>query len=319
MFLDLIFSLVLLAMLALGAWRGAVVSGSGLFGLICGYAGGILAASSGSAWVESTLVVSPFVAPAIAGTLGFVVVWLIVHSLADILVAWDRSRVELTGRGFLDRGLGGFFGLARGGLIVVLLAILASWLDAARDIGALEGLDAMPDASSSKLTEVSGTLVEAAVETAFADSGPAGEVAARLTARPGQTLGSMQAILDDDRMAGMLEDKLFWTLISNNSIDYAMNRNAIRSIVNDAEMRGRFADLGLVGEDAREDVDIFRDTMANVLTVVGPKIQKLQQDPELKDLASDPEIVDLIQAGNTFALINHPRIRKLVSRISSDL
>ena len=34
MALDLIFGLILLAMFALGAWRGAVVSGSGLLGLI---------------------------------------------------------------------------------------------------------------------------------------------------------------------------------------------------------------------------------------------------------------------------------------------
>jgi membrane protein required for colicin V production len=319
MLLDLILGLVLCLMFAVGAWRGAIVSGSGLFALISGYAGGILAATKGSAWVAQTLVVSPLLAPAVAGTIGFVVVWLVVSSIADIVVAWDRERVELTGRGLFDRALGGFFGLARGGLIVVLLAVLASWLDAARDIGAISGLSAIPDAESSVLAQATGTVVEVLVGAALADAGPAGEVAARLTARPGQALGSVQAILEDDRLNSMLEDRLFWTLISNNSIDYAMNRTAIRSIVNDPEMRGRFADLGLVGEAARDDVDVFRDTMAEVLAEVGPKIQRLQQDPELRALAGDPEIVALIEAGNTFALMNHPRIRQIVSRVSSDL
>ncbi len=140
-----------------------------------------------------------------------------------------------------------------------------------------------------------------------------------MTANPGQALGSMQAILEDERMNGLFEDQLFWTLISNDSVDYAMNRNAIRSIVNDPEMRGRFADLGLVEEPAREDVDLFRDTMAGVLAEVGPKIQRLRNDPEIKQLATDPEIMALVEGGNTFALMNHPRIRSIVSRLSNDL
>lgn len=317
--LDLVFALILFVMLAAGAWRGAVVSGSGLFGLILGYVGGILAATNGSAWVARTLVVSPLFAPAVAGTIGFAVVWLFVSSIAGILVAWDRERVDLAGRSLFDRGLGAFFGLARGGLIVVLLAVLASWLDAARDMGVISGLSAMPDAESSLLTQASSNLVEAAVGAALADAGPAGEVAARLTAHPGRALGSVQAILEDERLSEMLEDRLFWTLISNGSIDYAMNRNAIRSIINDPEMRGRFVDLGLVGEDAREDPRVFRSTMAEVLAEIGPKIQRLQADPELKALANDPEIMALIEAGEPFALVNHPRIREIVNRVSRDL
>jgi membrane protein required for colicin V production len=319
MVLDLIFGLILLVMLAIGAWRGAVVSGSGLFAMIAGYVGGILGAMKGAGWVAHALVVSPLVAPAIAGTIGFVVVWLIVSSIADVLIVWDRGRVELTGRGIFDRGFGAFFGLARGGLIVVLLAVLVSWLDAARDIGAVSGLSAMPDAENSTMAIASGNLVESAVATALSDSGPAGEVAARLTAHPGQSLESVQAILDDDRLNLMLEDRLFWTLIRNDSIDYAMNRSAIRSIVNDPEMRGRFADVGLVGEAAREDVDVFRDSFAAVLTEVGPKIQQLQQDPEVLALATDPEIMAMVEVGDTFALMNHPRIRKIVSRLASGL
>jgi len=319
MVLDLIFASILFAMFALGAWRGAVVSGSGLFGLIAGYAGGILAATHGSTWVAHTLVVAPLVAPAVAGTIGFFVVWIVVSSLADVLMAWDRERVERDGRSLFDRWLGGFFGLARGGLIVVLLAVLASWLDAARDMRVVSGLSAMPDAENSLLAQATGNLVEAAVSAAMADAGPVGDVVARLTARPGQALESVQAILEDERLVRMFEDRLFWTLISNDSIDYAMNRTAIRSIVNDPEMRGRFADLGLVGEEAREDVDAFRETMAGVLTEVGPKIQRLQNDPEMKALASDPEIMALVESGNTFALMNHPRIRRLVSHISGGL
>ena len=227
--LDLIFTLVLLGMFALGAWRAAVVSGSGLFALVCGYAGGILAANRGGPWVADSLVVSPLAAPAIAGPIGFVVAWLVVSSIRDVAVAWDRGRTELGVRGPFDRGLGGFsaWRAADGSSSCWRYSPVGS---AARDIGALSELAAMPDAENSRIADAAGGLVESAVSSALAGAGPAGEVAARLTARPGQALGSVQAILEDERLTGLFEDRLFWTLISNNSVDYAMNRTSIRSI-----------------------------------------------------------------------------------------
>jgi membrane protein required for colicin V production len=319
MVLDLIFATILLLMVALGAWRGAVVSGSGLFGIVCGYLGAIFAATTAADWVGQTLVVSPLLAPAVAGTLGFVLTWLIVSSLTGVLVAWDAARVEGFGRGALDRAFGGFFGLARGGLIVVLLAILTSWLDAARDLGAIDGLAALPDTEKSTLAAVSGRLVESAVAQAMSEAGPAGEIVARLTARPGQSLGSVQSILEDERLTALFSDSLFWTLIQNDSVDYAMNRSSVRAIVQDPEMRGRFADLGLVEDAARESPRVFRDTMAGVLAEIAPRVQHLRQDPELARLARDPEIVALIESGNTLALINHPAMKRLVERATADL
>ena len=190
MVFDLLFGLVLVAMAALGAWRGAIVSGTGLVGLLCGYGGGLLGAVHLAGWVERSLVVSPLIAPAIAGTIGFVVVWLPVSSAGDLLVAWDAERVDGLPRGAFDRGLGGVFGLARGSLIVVLLAVLVSWLDAARDLGAVDGLAALPETESSSVTDATGDLVESVVGSALSDAGAAGEIAARIAARPGQTLGS---------------------------------------------------------------------------------------------------------------------------------
>ena len=98
-----------------------------------------------------------------------------------------------------------------------------------------------------------------------------------------------------------------------------MNRASVRAIVHDPEMRGRFADLGLVEEDAREDPRVFRDTMAAVLAEIAPRVQRLQHDPELTRLASDPEIVALIESGNTLALINHPAIHRVLERVTADL
>ncbi len=299
--LDLLFVLILAAMVALGAWKGTVPTGSGLFSMIAGYLGAILLATSTSDWVATRMVVSPLIAPAIAGSIGFFLFWLVASCLAGIVVTWDRLRIEGGSRGVFDRGLGGFFGLARGSLIIVLLALLTNWLDAARDLGVVEGLAALPESESSRVAAISGDLVEAAVASALSGNGKAGEVAARITARPGQALAGVQTILEDERLTQMFEDKLFWTLISNDSVDYAMNREAIRSIVHDQELRGRFADMGLVPEEARTDSGAFRDTMAGVLARVGPSVKRLQEGPALQELAQDPEIVALVESGDTFA------------------
>jgi len=319
MVFDLLFGLVLVAMAALGAWRGAIVSGTGLVGLLCGYGGGLLGAVHLAGWVERSLVVSPLIAPAIAGTIGFVVVWLPVSSAGDLLVAWDAERVDGLPRGAFDRGLGGVFGLARGSLIVVLLAVLVSWLDAARDLGAVDGLAALPETESSSVTDATGDLVESVVGSALSDAGAAGEIAARIAARPGQTLGSVQSILEDERLEQLFTDKLFWTLIQNGSIDYALNRNAMRSMILDPEVRGRFADLGLVGDEAREDPTVFKETLGGVLTDVAPKVARLHQDPEIQALAEDPEIQQLVASGDTLALIAHPRMKRIVERVSREL
>ena len=314
--LDLLLGLLWAALTAWGAYRGAIPAGAGLLGLVGGYVGGWMAASHASGWAASTLDVPAWLSPAIAGSIGFFVAWLSIGSLAIVARAWDAERAE-GGRGPLDRALGGAFGFARGGLLVVLLAIGASWLDAARDLGVAEGFDAMPDAETSRLANASGDLVGAAVERALGDAGPAAEVVGRLASRPGVALESVQTLLEDDRLTGLFGDKLLWTLIQNDSIDYALNRQAVRSIVQDPDLRGRFADLGLVEEGAREDPKAFRDELGQVLAELAPKIEHLHESDEMRALASDPEIIALVEARDTLALIGHPRIRKLVDEVRS--
>ena len=318
MALDLIFVAILLVLVALGAWRGAVASAVGLVGLLAGYAGSIWAAMHLADPIGALLIVPAMLAPAVAGTLGFMLAWLVSSSLGDLAVAWDTERVAQFGRSVVDRGIGGCVGLVRGGLVVILLAVLASWLDAARDLGAVEGLAAMPEAETSTAVAASGPLVESVVASALADAGPAGQLAARITARPAQALGNVRTLLEDERFTQLFEDQAFWTLIASDSVDYAMNRPAMRSLVDDPAIRGRFADLGLVADTARDDRDEFRATMATVLAEVAPKVHRLQLDPELNELARDPEIAALVEAGDMVALVGHPSIRRLIERVSGN-
>jgi hypothetical protein len=84
-------------------------------------------------------------------------------------------------------------------------------------------------------------------------------------------------------------------------------------------MRGRFVDLGLVGPEARENAELFRDAMAGVLSEVAPRVQRLHQDPEIRAMARDPEIIALVESGDTLRLIAHPRIQRVVDRVSQEI
>lgn len=91
------------------------------------------------------------------------------------------------------------------------------------------------------------------------------------------------------------------------------------SLIHELEVRGRFADLGLVGDAAREDPAVFEETLGGVLTDVAPKAARLHQDPEIPQLAQEPEIPQLAALGDALALIAHPRMKRMVERVAREL
>jgi hypothetical protein len=77
------------------------------------------------------------------------------------------------------------------------------------------------------------------------------------------------------------------------------------------------AALGLVDPEAAESPGLFRAAVGDVMRELGPRIRVLRNDPELREMIEDPEIVAMIESGDTFGLMNHPRFRRLVTRITS--
>jgi membrane protein required for colicin V production len=316
MMLDLLLAAVLIATVLLGVWRGALITGAGLMSLALAYVGSVLGTVYLGDWASEALVLPSLTGRMVGGLIGFTFAWLVSSSVADLCGAWDQARVESTGRGRLDRAVGGCFGLLRGGLLVVLLSLLASWLDASRDLGILAEEMAVPDASGSAFAQASGEIVEVAVSTVLPDAGPAVRVVARLGAKPGLALGGTQALLEGPQIAELLEDRLFWTLIMNDSVEYALNRQSARALMLDSETRGHFADLGLVDDAARRDPIVFERMMAGVLSEIVPRVRGLSRDPELLALAEDADFRRTIESGNVIALLADPRIARLASRLS---
>lgn len=320
MLLDVILVSFLAAFVAVGAWRGALTAGTSVVALLLAYGGGILAAQHLAAPLADRLAIAELYAGAVAGTLGFVATFVVTGLLGSLLRSWDRTRLGDEPRSALDRVMGGVFGGLRGLLVVLLLSWLAIWLDAARDLGAIEGIDRIPQTEDSRIAGATRAAVAEVVGLALVEDGdtpePGARLMAQLAANPGPALSGLKSLLADPKIAELQQDGLFWTLIENGASERALNRLSFYRISHDDEMRGRLADLGIVSGVARDDIEAFRDEARVVFDEVGPRLKGLREDPELQQLAHNPEIVSLLESGNTLALLNRPEIQSLVDRIA---
>lgn len=315
MWFDLIAVSVLGLFVVLGALRGGLASGAGLFSLVAAYLAAAGAAHYAGAPLAERFALPELIAIPLAGTAVFFGTYLLLGGIASLLQRWERRRRGDEPRSGLDRAVGGLFGAARGGMIVLLFAVLVNWIDAARDLGSVEGLEALPETEASSVVQLSETMVEGVLGSMLAEE-DGGAVAARFLARPGTSLQSVTRLLEDPRLRAVQEDPLFWRYAEAGAVDNAMNRASVHAIVHDPALRGQLADLGVVSEAAREDAQVFRGEVREALAVAGPRLRRIREDPELQRLAEDPEILGLLERGDTLGLVRHPEIRQLVGRLS---
>lgn len=319
MLMDLLALAILGLFAAFGAWRGVLATGAGVVTLVVAYGSAGLGATVFGRAVGAHLGGASMLGPVVAGSGIFVLVFVVLGVFAKILQRWDRGRLGDEPRTACDRIGGAGFGLLRGALVVLLMSVLLTWLDAARDMGLLKGMDGLPDTTHSRVGEATSRVIEHAVEAATDpdEASPGARMMARVAARPGVTLASFQSVMDDPRVQAVQRDRLFWTLVENGAAERAINQASLYSIVHDEEMRTRFAELGLVPPEAAGDPEVFRRTMASTLNEVGPIIASLRNDPELAQLAEDPEIQALVQSGNTLGLMTRPEIQRIVARATA--
>jgi uncharacterized membrane protein required for colicin V production len=321
MTLDLIALVLLLVFIGMGAWRGTLASGAGLITLVIAYTAAVFGAQHLSGAVVERFGLASIFATVIAGSGAFAVAFILCAILTYGLKVWDKARRIDEPRSAIDRAGGAIFGGIRGGLIVLLLSVLLNWLDAARDMGVIQGLDATPQTETSRASEATAQIVESVASLAFSgddgESSPAANMLVRIAARPGVALKSVQALLDDERVHAVQKDRLFWTLVENGAGERAINQASFYSIVHDPALRDQMAQLGLVSEAEAADPQAFRGAMAAMLSELGPRIKGLRNDPELQRLARDPEIISMLENGDTMALVTHPDIQRIVSRVSA--
>ena len=313
MWLDVLVLAILGWFSWVGVRRGGLAAGLGILTLIVAYGAGIIAAPIFASSVAGQFGLPELLGIPVAGSIAFAVAFIAMVILSKILCRRAGGAGD-EGRSVRDRFLGGAFGAVRGAFVVALLCYLALWVEALRLSGAAEGIPALGNSAAAALTS---SVVEAGIESAFGDSGRTGHVVAKLAANPGAAVIDLQAVVSNPRVVAVQEDKHFWANVEAGAIGAALNTRSFVELSNDEELRHQMASIGLIDERSAEAPDLFRAAVGDVLREVGPRIRNLRNDPELKGLLDDPEVVAMVESGDTFGLMNHPRFRRLVSRVTS--
>jgi len=314
MWLDAIALLVLGIFAGMGILRGGLVTAMGLLSLGAAYAAAIATASRFGSDVASWIGLPEFLGLPIAGMAGFTVAYAAMGVVTTTLRRRSDRRRCGQSRSRRDRVAGAVFGATRGALIVLLLSWFAIWVDALRVTGTLEGLPGLEGSAAVAVTE---SVVESGARMALSDAGAAGQMLARVAARPGTAVSDLQALIEHPRMEALREDRLFWTYVEHGSVEAALNQGSFIGIVQDERLRRRFGSLGLIDEAAIADPRAFREASAEMIQAVGPRIRGLRNDPELRKLMEDPEVLAMVESGNTWALMGHSGFQQLVARVAS--
>ena len=314
MWLDIL-ALTILAGFAFGGLlRGGLATGMSLLSLLVAYAVGFGCARAFGAEAAVRFELPELLGPPLIGAVSFLLAYIVMAALSALLKRQEKRR-RTGARSARDRFFGACLGLVRGGLVVLLLSVLAIWLDALRSNGQAGFL---PAVGASRAAAVTGDVVEAGVAAALSDAGPgSARVAARLVARPAASLADLQAVLENPHVARLQQDRLFWTYVEAGAVDAALNRGSFIDVLHDRELREGFASLGVIEGDALDDPGAFRELAASALREIGPRIRGLRDDPELKRLMSDPEIVSMVESGDTLSLLTHSGLRSFVSNVAS--
>ncbi len=119
--LDTIVACIIVASVVLSMFRGLLKEILSLLAWVCAFVAAGHWGDDVVRWLASTIA-SPS-ARWIAGYSSVFLGTLIAMGLLNLLLSWA---IRSAGLGLADRGLGGLFGLARGLLIVLVLAMLAS-------------------------------------------------------------------------------------------------------------------------------------------------------------------------------------------------
>jgi len=287
----------------IGAMRGFVAGILGVIALIVAYALAYLSTPWLSGLLATLVGIEPLLASAVAGFGVFMLAYLVLSVVSGIWLRRRRRRSK--GIAPADRVGGALLGGAQGALV----ALLVYWVFGQAQASGLFGERREP----SVLVQASQSVVQTGAQVVLGgqDGNP---LAARVIADPVGTANQLQAVLETPAMSELQGDELFWQYVSSGAIDSALNQASFMRAANDAELRRRIVELGVMPEEARSDPHAFREASRDALEQVAPRLQAIRNDPALPALAADPEVRRALETGDVLSLATHPEIRDLVSR-----
>jgi uncharacterized membrane protein required for colicin V production len=314
MFVDAIAVGVLALFVTLGIIQGTVATALRLLTLIGAYAIALGFAASAAGPVGEITSLPPFLHIPAAGAFLFVASFVVLGVLTKVLTVVERRwRGDHPRTGF-DRAGGATVGLLRGALIVLLIGVLGQWIEAGRVAGQLESV---PDGGASQVVDLTKSVVETGSRAALGEENVGGRMAVRLLSDPAEVVEGMMGLVNNPRITGLQEDRLFWSYVANGAYDAALNQGSFLGITYDETLRHELADLGVIEPGAAEDPRLFRTASREILVEIGPRLKRLQDDPVLHKLAEDPEIQSALASGDTLTLLQNAEFQALIGRVMS--
>jgi len=307
--IDLLALVVLGVYILMGARRGALASLLRLAAPLLAYTVAFLGAPRVGPWLASQFGLARVLGVGLGGLILFVLT-LVLFGVVTWVLRGALRRPYRRRPNRLSRAGGGLIGAAHGAVILLLLGLALSFLDAMRVSGAAN----LPELGGSRLVSMTQCVLERGVPAALGDSQPQARIASEFLAHPADTVERVQNVLADPRVEALARDRTFWYHVENGALDQALDRSSFSGIAYDETLRDELAELGLVGDAARTDAEQFRSSTKQALQELAPRLRQLKNDPALHELARDPEIQRALASGDTLTLLKNPEFRSLVNR-----
>jgi uncharacterized membrane protein required for colicin V production len=306
MWIDAIALLVLAVFAWRGARRGALASGLSLAGFALGYAAAIFAALYGGGIAAELCGVSPLFGAPIAGTVAFLFVSV---GLAIVSLVLRRRSDDVPSAA--SRIGGACFGALRGSLLVLLIGVLAVWIDALPQLATRAASDA--PVVDTPLRTVARAAVAVGVETALGDT-PGADLVAHTLAQPAEAIEQLRVLAATPEIAALAGDREFWAYVEADAMQAAVAQPSFQRLQWNAKLRGQLAAVGFVDEISAGDPSIFALEMRGALEKIGPRLRQLREDPDLARMANDPAIIELVQRRDVVGLLAHPEFQDVLTR-----
>lgn len=319
MWIDLAALAIFVVFVTLGAVRGTLLGLVHTITIVASYGAALLAATRLAEPASHVLGVRPLFAGAVAGMVAFGVAWVLVGIAGRLVVHRAERKRAGRPRSAADRLGGAAIGAVHGAVLALLVGWLGLWLEAALQARSMPAMQAMQESAPpapSPAREASRAVARSVASAAMGE-GTGARVGVNLIASPAETMAGVRRVLENPRIRTLQEDRLFWQHVSSGAVDAALNQASFLGIAYDDTLRGQLADLGLVGEAARGDARLFRNSCHDALARVAPALRDLREDPQVHALLADEGIQRALSEGDTVAMLANPQFRSLVDRVVS--
>jgi hypothetical protein len=142
-------------------------------------------------------------------------------------------------------------------------------------------------------------------------------VVSTMTARPGEGVQAMNAVMRDTRVQRLWTDTVLRGSLARGDEGALAGSSTVRALAGDQVFLAAARQLGVLPVGAGGE-----QLAAQLASQVGPlvrSIASIQDDPEIRRTMNDPELRRLVERGDFAALASDPRFNQLAGRIMERL